>query len=91
MYVFQPVGFVTFSSRVAAEAAKQDLQVIHYIPPPVSTGCGLDQNLWHIVELNAKRSSFHWNRLGSDQTAGMRVRNLAKAETASLRCSQTSL
>ena len=26
-HVFQPVGFVTFSSRVAAEAAKQDLQV----------------------------------------------------------------
>lgn len=25
--LFQPVGFVTFSSRVAAEAAKQDLQV----------------------------------------------------------------
>lgn len=26
----QPVGFVTFSSRSAAEAAKQDLQVIDY-------------------------------------------------------------
>lgn len=25
----QPVGFVTFSSRSAAEAAKQDLQVIY--------------------------------------------------------------
>ena len=25
--LLQPVGFVTFSSRVAAEAAKQDLQV----------------------------------------------------------------
>lgn len=33
---FQPVGFVTFSSRVAAEAAKQDLQV-RVIPPPYDT------------------------------------------------------
>jgi len=27
LFSSQPVGFVTFSSRVAAEAAKQDLQV----------------------------------------------------------------
>ena len=27
--LFQPVGFVTFSTRAGAESAKQDLQVSH--------------------------------------------------------------
>ena len=43
--ILQPVGFVTFSSRVAAEAAKQDLQVtdittqpLPYLIPVRSTG-----------------------------------------------------
>jgi len=32
--VLQPVGFVTFRSHAAAEAAKKDLQVVYlYLPP----------------------------------------------------------
>lgn len=46
---FQPVGFVTFSSRVAAEAAKQDLQVRVTSLSTLPTHLYKITNLCHVV------------------------------------------